>query len=126
WEAGLTILLANLLGNAVAHGHLPGEPARIAVRARAEAGYAVLTVDDAGPGIAPGEREAVFRRFHHRPGSPGSGLGLTLVAQQVALHRGSVVIGTPPGGTGARFEVRLPLSAADAPAPRLPRRRDWI
>ncbi|MEV6580054.1 HAMP domain-containing sensor histidine kinase [Streptomyces sp. NPDC051582] len=126
WETGLSILLANLLGNAVVHGHLPGEPARIAVRVHAEGGYAVLTVDDAGPGIAPGEREAVFRRFHHRPGSPGSGLGLTLVAQQVALHRGSVVIGTPPGGAGTRFEVRLPLSAADAPTLRLPERRDWI
>lgn len=126
WEAGLTILLANLLGNAVVHGHLPGEPARITVRVHAEGGYAVLTVDDAGPGIEPGEREAVFRRFHHRPGSPGSGLGLTLVAQQVALHQGSVVIGTPPRGTGTRFEVRLPLSAADAPTLRLPKRRDWI
>ncbi|MFI1153233.1 sensor histidine kinase [Streptomyces sp. NPDC020817] len=126
WDAGLTILLANLLGNAVVHGRRPDEPPRIAVGLHAEGGYAVLTVDDAGPGIPPGEREAVFRRFHHRPGSPGSGLGLTLVAQQAALHRGSVVIGTPPGGTGTRFEVRLPLSATDAPTLRLPKRRDWI
>ncbi|MFD7840220.1 sensor histidine kinase [Streptomyces sp. NPDC059761] len=126
WDAGLAILLANLLGNAAVHGHQPDEPARIAVRLHAEGGYAVLTVDDAGPGIPPGEREAVFRRFHHRPGSPGSGLGLTLVAQQVALHQGTVRIGTPPGGTGTRFEVRLPLSAVDAPTLRLPKRRDWI
>ncbi|MFI6001372.1 sensor histidine kinase [Streptomyces sp. NPDC051366] len=108
------------------HGHLPDEPSRIAVRLRAEGEFAVLTVDDAGPGIPPGEREAVFRRFHHRPGSPGSGLGLTLVAQQVALHQGTATIGTPPGGTGTRVEVHLPLSAADAPTLRLPRRRDWI
>ncbi|MCX5149580.1 HAMP domain-containing histidine kinase [Streptomyces sp. NBC_00320] len=126
WDAGLAILLANLLGNAVVHGHLPDSPSRIEVRLRAEGGYAVLTVDDAGPGIPSGEREAVFRRFHHRPGSPGSGLGLTLVAQQVALHQGTVTIGTPPGGAGTRVEVRLPLSAADAPTLRLPRRRDWI
>ncbi|WP_030159013.1 sensor histidine kinase [Streptomyces sp. NRRL S-244] len=126
WDAGLAILLANLLGNAAVHGHRPQEPARIAVRLHAEGGYAVLTVDDAGPGIPSGEREAVFRRFHHRPGSPGSGLGLTLVAQQVALHRGTVRIGTPPGGAGTRFEVRLPLSAADSPTLRLPKRRDWI
>ncbi|WP_053693776.1 sensor histidine kinase [Streptomyces sp. WM6372] len=126
WDAGLAILLTNLLGNAAVHGHRPDEPARIAVRLHAEGGHAVLTVDDAGPGIPPGEREAVFRRFHHRPGSPGSGLGLTLVAQQVALHQGTVRIGTPPGGAGTRFEVRLPLSAADAPTLRLPARRDWI
>ncbi|MDH6575331.1 HAMP domain-containing sensor histidine kinase [Kitasatospora sp. MAP5-34] len=135
WDAGLRILLANLLGNAVVHGHLPDRPARITVRLRAEngvqpsgdpGGQAVLTVDDAGPGIPPGEREAVFRRFHHRPGSPGSGLGLTLVAQQAALHRGTVTVGTPPTGTGTRFELRLPLLAVDAPTLELPTRRDWI
>lgn len=126
WDAGLRILLANLLGNAVVHGRPPEGPASVSVRLSAEGGHAVLTVDDTGPGIAPEEREAVFRRFHHRPGSPGSGLGLTLVAQQVALHRGTVVIGTPPGGAGTRFEVRLPLPEADAPTLRLPARRDWI
>ncbi|MET9882098.1 HAMP domain-containing sensor histidine kinase [Streptomyces sp. NPDC006430] len=126
WDAGLNILLANLLGNAVVHGQLPNEPPRVAVRLRAEGGYAVLTVDDEGPGIPPAERGAVFQRFHHRPGSPGSGLGLTLVAQQAALHRGTVAVSTPPGGTGTRFEVRLPLSATDTPTLRLPARRDWI
>ncbi|GAA0690294.1 HAMP domain-containing sensor histidine kinase [Kitasatospora atroaurantiaca] len=125
WEAGLRILLANLLGNAVVHGRLPDEPARITVGLRAEGGFAVLTVDDAGPGIPAAERGAVFGRFHRRPGSPGSGLGLTLVAQQAALHRGTVTIGTPPGGTGCRFEVRLPLPA-DTPTLQLPLRRDWI
>lgn len=83
-------------------------------------------MDDDGPGIAPEERSAVFDRFHRRRDSPGSGLGLTLVAQQVALHRGTVTVGTPPGGTGCRFEVRLPLVAADAPTLPLPARRDWI
>lgn len=126
WEAGLRILLDNLLGNAVTHGHRPGEAPVVAVRLRAEGGQAVLTVDDSGPGVPPGEREAVFRRFHHRPGSPGSGLGLTLVAQQAALHGGTVTIGTAPGTAGARFEVRLPLPAPDAPAAPLPSRRDWI
>ncbi|MFB7667022.1 ATP-binding protein [Kitasatospora sp. NPDC056138] len=153
WEAGLRILLANLLNNAVVHGRSAGPPAgtadttgptdsagagagagtggaeataRITVRLRAEGGFAVLTVDDGGPGISPGEREKVFARFHRRSGSPGSGLGLTLVAQQAALHRGSVTVGTPPDGVGCRFEVRLPLSAADAPPVQLPARRDWL
>ncbi|MDJ0385168.1 HAMP domain-containing sensor histidine kinase [Streptomyces sp. G-G2] len=126
WEAGLMILLANLLGNAVVHGAPPDGPPLIDVRLDARGPYAVLTVDDAGPGIPPGERDAAFRRFHHRPGSPGSGLGLTLVAQQVALHRGTVTLGNPPEGRGTRVEVRLPLLAPDGPAPRLPARRDWI
>ncbi|WP_371482209.1 sensor histidine kinase [Kitasatospora sp. NBC_00315] len=126
WEGGLRILLANLLTNAVVHGHRPGEPATIAVGLRAESGVAVLTVDDAGPGIPAPERQAIFHRFHRRPDSPGSGLGLTLVAQQAALHRGSVTAGAAPGGAGTRFEVRLPLLRTDAPTVELPVRRDWI
>ncbi|NXY96625.1 HAMP domain-containing histidine kinase, partial [Streptomyces sp. BR123] len=126
WEAGLRILLANVLANAVVHGRLPQEPPRITVRLRAENGSAVLTVDDAGPGVPPAERDAVFRRFHHRPGSPGSGLGLTLVAQQASLHHGTVTVEDAPDGTGARFTVtdvnpralgitRLTLALSGAP-----------
>ncbi|MEV6206383.1 HAMP domain-containing sensor histidine kinase [Kitasatospora sp. NPDC051914] len=127
WEAGLRILLANLLGNAAVHGRTGGGPARIAVRLRAgRSGSAVLTVDDSGPGVPPAERTAVFQRFHRRPGSPGSGLGLTLVAQQVALHRGTVAVTEGPGGAGSRFEVRLPLLRPEAPTLVLPARRDWI
>ncbi|MEU8435994.1 HAMP domain-containing sensor histidine kinase [Streptomyces sp. NPDC029216] len=126
WDSGLKIMLDNLLRNAVVHGHRPGEPPRVRVRLRAEGACAVLTVDDEGPGVPPAERGAVFGRFHHRPGSPGSGLGLTLVAQQAALHRGTVTVGDVPGGAGARFEVRLPLVSDDEPTLRLPARRDWI
>ncbi|WP_329569911.1 sensor histidine kinase [Kitasatospora sp. NBC_01266] len=126
WEAGLRIACDNLLLNAAVHGHAPGGPTRIAVTLRREGAQAVLTVDDQGPGIPEAERAAVFDRFHRRPDSPGSGLGLTLVAQQVALHRGTVTVSTPPGGFGCRFEIRLPLLSNDAPTLPLPVRRDWI
>ncbi|MEW1907566.1 HAMP domain-containing sensor histidine kinase [Kitasatospora sp. NPDC085895] len=127
WEAGLRILLANLIGNAAVHGRTDGGPARIAVRLRAgRSGSAVLTVDDRGPGVPPQERTAVFARFHRRQDSPGSGLGLTLVAQQAALHRGTVAVTEGPDGTGCRFEVRLPLLRPEEPTLVLPARRDWI
>ena len=127
WEPGLRILLANLLGNAAVHGRTAAGPARITVRLRAgRSGSAVLTVDDDGPGVPAAERAAVFHRFHRRPDSPGSGLGLTLVAQQAALHRGTVVAGEGPGGAGCRFEVRLPLLRPEVPTLVLPARRDWI
>ncbi|MFF2041469.1 sensor histidine kinase [Kitasatospora sp. NPDC058170] len=128
WEPGLRIMLANLLGNAAVHGRGRGAPdqARITVRLTTEGAAALLTVDDEGPGIAPAERSAVFGRFHRRRDSPGSGLGLTLVAQQAALHRGAVRIATPPNGVGCRIEVRLPLPLPDAPTVELPARRDWI
>ncbi|WP_329492707.1 HAMP domain-containing sensor histidine kinase [Kitasatospora herbaricolor] len=128
WEAGLRIALANLVGNAVVHGSPPGGgPARVTVRLRAgRSGAAVLTVDDTGPGVPPEGRAAVFHRFHRRPDSPGSGLGLTLVAQQAALHRGTVAVGDAPPPGGCRFEMRLPLLRPQAPTLRLPARRDWL
>ncbi|MFD7982971.1 sensor histidine kinase [Kitasatospora indigofera] len=128
WETGLRIALANLVGNAVVHGRPPGGgPVRVTVRLRAgRSGAAVLTVDDTGPGVPPADRAAVFHRFHRRPDSPGSGLGLTLVAQQVALHRGTVAVGDAPPPGGCRFEVRLPLLRPEAPTLLLPARRDWL
>ncbi|MGW4810262.1 sensor histidine kinase [Kitasatospora cineracea] len=126
WDAGLRILLANLLGNAAVHGRTADRPARVDVRLHVTGGTARLTVDDTGPGVPPAERAAVFHRFHRRPDSPGSGLGLTLVAQQAALHRGSVAATDRPDGPGCRLEVVLPLLRPDTPAVRLPAARDWL
>ncbi|MFJ8440321.1 sensor histidine kinase [Kitasatospora griseola] len=126
WDAGLRILLDNLLGNAAVHGRSGDAPAEVDVRLRIEGGTARLTVDDRGPGIPPADRAAVFRRFHRRPDSPGSGLGLTLVAQQAALHRGSATATTRPDSTGCRFDVRLPLLRDHAPTPELPAPRAWL
>ncbi|MEV7214584.1 HAMP domain-containing sensor histidine kinase [Kitasatospora cineracea] len=127
WDAGLRILLANLLGNAAVHGRTADRPAEVDVRLRVEPGIARLTVDDTGPGVPPAERAAVFHRFHRRPDSPGSGLGLTLVAQQAALHRGSVTATDRPDRPGCRLELVLPLLRPDTPAAtRLPAARDWL
>ncbi|MCD0485281.1 HAMP domain-containing histidine kinase [Streptacidiphilus sp. ASG 303] len=131
WEPGLRMAVDNLLTNALVHGRGPDAAGRVEVRLRrsGQAGppSAVLTVDDRGPGVPPAERERVFERFHRRPGSPGSGLGLTLIAQQVHLHRGTVRVLDAPGG-GSRFEVRLPLlpSPDDTRTLELPLRRDWL
>ena len=78
-----------------------------------------LAVEDAGPGVAPDERERVFDRFfrgsasgRRRSGGQGSGLGLSLVAEHVRLHGGRVWVEDGPGGVGARFVVELPLDRA--------------
>ncbi|GGC52892.1 two-component sensor histidine kinase [Siccirubricoccus deserti] len=78
----LTQLLANLLDNAVKHGRPGG---RIAVTLDPMA----LVVADDGPGIPAGERELALRRFHRLDAArstPGSGLGLALVAAVAELH----------------------------------------
>ncbi|MBF9073515.1 sensor histidine kinase [Streptacidiphilus fuscans] len=127
WEPGLKILVTNLLTNAVVHGHAPGEASRIAVTLTAapevDGGHAVLTVDDWGPGIPASRRGAVFDRFTRGQDSPGTGLGLTLVAQQTALHGGTITISEAPGGHGTRFCLRLPLSGTPFQEPT---HRNWL
>ncbi|MEU6173586.1 HAMP domain-containing sensor histidine kinase [Streptantibioticus parmotrematis] len=126
WEPGLRMVVDNLLTNALVHGRAPGAPgAVVEVALRARPGAAVLTVDDHGPGIPLSARERVFRRFERGGDSPGTGLGLTLVAQQVDLHGGTVrITDRPDGAPGTRFEVTLPLS--DTPTVVLPVHRDWL
>jgi two-component system sensor histidine kinase MprB len=70
----------------------------------------VLTVADQGPGIADADLPHVFDRFYRAEearAKPGSGLGLSIVAQAVARHGGSVSAGRSPSG-GAEFVLRLP------------------
>jgi two-component system OmpR family sensor kinase/two-component system sensor histidine kinase QseC len=103
--ASLTALVRNLVDNAVRHGP-PGS--RIEVRVARQGGAAVLTVDDAGPGIPPQDRERVFDRFFRRDPSAadGSGLGLAIVRRVAERHGATVTLGESPLG-GLRAEVRF-------------------
>jgi two-component system OmpR family sensor kinase len=67
--ASLSMLLANLLDNALRY---TPEGGRIDVAIDDDAGHAILSVADTGPGIPASERERVFDRFHPRC-SGGSG-----------------------------------------------------
>jgi len=109
-------LLVNLLDNAVKFG-AGGE---IEVRVGEDAGEAVLEVADHGPGIPSSERERVFDRFQrlesHR-GSPGTGLGLSLVRAIALRHGGQVALAD--NAPGLRVRVSLP-AAAPPPVEALP------
>ena len=89
----------------------PGTP--ISVTARADGSDVVIDVVDAGPGIPPDRREAVFERYGawRPPGyedTPGAGLGLFIARAHVLAHRGRMEIeGFPEGGTMLR--VRVPV-----------------
>jgi two-component system, OmpR family, sensor histidine kinase MprB len=70
----------------------------------------VLSVADQGPGVAPEDLPHVFDRFYRSEearSKPGSGLGLSIVAQAAARHGGSVTATRSPSG-GAEFLLRLP------------------
>ncbi len=101
-------VVANLCENARHHG---GGLVRLGVRRRD--GWAVIEVDDAGPGVPGEQRDRVFERFTRGPRAGrdgaytgGTGLGLALVAQHVRGHGGRVWVEDRPGG-GARFVVAL-------------------
>jgi two-component system sensor histidine kinase ChvG len=71
-----------------------------------------LTVEDSGPGIPPDKLETIFNRFYtDRPKGTAfgnnSGLGLSIVKQIIATHRGKVWAENKPDG-GAKFTVDLP------------------
>jgi signal transduction histidine kinase len=113
WEPGLRLLADNLVENAARHGRAGGV---VEVRVSADGGHPELVVDDAGPGVAEGDRGRIFEPFVRANGAlseevPGSGLGLALVAQQVRDHGATVEVGQSPLG-GARFSVRFGAQAA--------------
>jgi signal transduction histidine kinase len=109
-------VVRNLLENAARH-----TPAGTAVRVTVglRGGQALLSVEDDGPGLAPGVRGRAFERFV-RSGSkagPSSGLGLSIVRATAQAHGGWVELRSPArAGRGVRVDVRLPVAAVPAPA----------
>jgi signal transduction histidine kinase len=103
--------VVNLLSNADRHGG-----GVVGVTACRDGGDAVITVDDAGPGVPVAYRARIFERFvtaqTSRRSVSGTGIGLALVAETVATHGGRVVCLDRPGG-GARFAIRLPVLDED-------------
>lgn len=99
--------LANLVNNAARYGK------HAAVTAQLQEAHVALFVDDDGPGIAPEQREDVFRPFvrldESRGAAAGSvGLGLTIARDIARLHGGEITLTQSPMG-GLRAYLRLPL-----------------
>src|SRR4029079_12078498 len=90
--------------------------ASIWVRVTGESGGALVAVEDDGPGVPEELREAIFEPFRQGPSvarhSPGTGIGLSLVAMFTELHGGRAWVEERPGG-GASFRVFLPGHARD-------------
>jgi signal transduction histidine kinase len=99
-------LVIILLDNAVKFSHAGGE---VVLGLSAEGEDIRLEVSDRGPGIAPADRMRVQDRFvrleAHR-GTPGTGLGLSLVRAIVLHHRGNIELAD--NAPGLQVAVRLP------------------
>ncbi len=99
--------VTNLVDNAIKHGRDAGE---VTVEVNKSAGCALISVSDDGPGIPVHEYEHVFKRFYRLEqsrGTPGNGLGLSLVAAVARLHRARIeMIDNVPG---LKIQLRFPL-----------------
>ncbi|GGB68214.1 hypothetical protein N798_08595 [Knoellia flava TL1] len=102
--------VVNLLDNADVHG---GGAVAVTVVRVSQA--VELRVADGGPGVPEAERSRVFERFVRvgsRGSVPGSGLGLSLVAETAQAYDGAVRCEETPGG-GATFVLCLPASGGE-------------
>lgn len=118
-------VLTNLVGNAVKYTDA-GEIS-VAVRSRAENGRLLIAaeVSDTGIGIAPEEREHLFKRFHRLEKTDavrrgGTGLGLSIAREFARLMGGDVeVSGEAERGSTFTFTFRCDrgeMSAAEEPS----------
>ncbi len=106
--------LGNLLDNAARH-----TPAGTVVRLRASAqgGEIVVSVEDGGLGLAGEDMARVFAKFERgsaEAGGPGMGLGLSICRAIVALHGGRTWAEAKPGG-GLSFRFTLPVESPPSP-----------
>jgi signal transduction histidine kinase len=111
-RALLSQALANLVDNAIKYTPAGG---RVAVSARAARGGVEFAVADTGPGVPEAERGRVTERFYRLEssrGTPGSGLGLSLVVSVAALHGGRLVLDDAAPGLVARLTIPGPTAEA--------------
>jgi two-component system sensor histidine kinase GlrK len=112
-EGKLKLMLENLLSNAIKFTPSGGT---IAVGAGMEDNDLVIDVADSGPGVHPEDGDRIFEAFYQgrRPQDGpvgGTGIGLSVVAECVQAHGGTVEL-LKDGEPGAHFRVRLPLRRA--------------
>lgn len=104
----LTQMVVNLVENGLRHA---GRGARVRVTTASVGKAPVLTVIDNGPGVPDSEREHLFDRFYRLERSrstPGSGLGLALVAAVAKLHGAEIALHDARPG----LEVRVTFVTA--------------
>lgn len=108
-HVALTRAFRNLVENGIKYGK------RVDLSLVCDDAWAIVHVDDEGPGIEPAQIEAAFRPFERLgAGGPGSGLGLAIVRTIVVDHGGTVSL-QRRDGSGLRATVSLPLQKAGQP-----------
>ena len=99
-------IVMNLLQNALQHTPARGS---VTLSVKQEKSFAVCTISDTGSGVDEKDLPHIFERFYKGGGTPGSGLGLSIVKELVEGSGGTVSIESIKGN-GATATVRLPLA----------------
>jgi len=111
-EGSLVEVLVNLLGNAVKYSFPNG---KITVRVEARGPLALVSVTDAGVGIAKEDLPHLFQDFGRGQAQPegvsGCGLGLAISRRIVEVHGGTIAVESEPG-KGSTFTISLPVAPA--------------
>ena len=110
-RAKLGTAVANLLSNAIRYSARGGV---ISIAVSGTPTTACIDINDAGPGIAEGDRDRIFEPFYRGERQPehavkGTGIGLSIVQEYIAAHGGRITL--LPEGPGARFRIELPRTA---------------
>jgi signal transduction histidine kinase len=79
----------------------------VRVAAAREGDTLIVVVDDDGPGLAEEDRTKVVKRGQRLDETkPGSGLGLSIIADLAHLYKGNLELEpSPDGGLRARLEL---------------------
>jgi two-component system, OmpR family, phosphate regulon sensor histidine kinase PhoR len=117
-EDAMTLVLLNLVDNAVKYA---GEGGEVAVRLSRAPGGVALAVRDRGPGISRDDQQRIFERFYRANDARmrnvrGSGIGLSLVKHIAEAHGGRVELTSAPG-QGSTFTVFVPAAPLVTPGP---------
>ncbi len=82
------------------------------MRAAADNGAVLVSVEDHGPGVPPDQQRLVFEKFGRvnsgGRSKPGAGLGLFIARSIAEAHGGTLDVRSDPG-SGAMFTIRLPI-----------------
>ena len=108
--------VGQLIENAVKYSPADSD---IAIVARAERDYVILSITDQGVGLTGEEASQLFRRAYrgqrHLGNVPGLGLGLWIARIFVAANGGTLFAHSPGPGRGTTMSIRLPVHQNIAP-----------
>jgi two-component system sensor histidine kinase QseC len=107
-DTSIRLLIRNLLTNAISYTQRGGK-----VRAKLSESdrQCHLVIEDNGPGIPLGERDRVFERFYRikSHGTPGCGIGLSIVMRVAELHQASLSLDDSSFKSGLKVTIILPI-----------------